>query len=98
MFRRGGLKKFGGRKVSRQTKKAARKLMRGKSKVGGTYSRQTQGMSRKQKKREAIATIYDMKRMGKFGDDHQTQLGGEYLADLGVERESYKHGGIIQHD
>ena len=98
MFKRGGLKKFGGRRVSKQTRRAARKLMRGQSKVGGTYSRQTQGLSRKQRKRQAVAQIYDMKRMGKFGDDHQSQLGGEYLADLGVERASYKNGGIIQHD
>jgi len=98
MFKRGGLKKFGGRRVSKQTRKAARKLMRGQAKVGGTYSRQTQGLSRKQRKRQAVAQVYDMKRMGKFGNDHQSQLGGEYLADLGVERASYKNGGYIQHD
>lgn len=98
MFKRGGLKKFGGRRVSKQTRKAARKLMRGKSKVGGTYSRQTQEMSRKQRKRQAVAQVYDMKRMGKFGDDHKSQVGGEYLADLGVKRKSYNDGGIIQHD
>ncbi len=98
MFGTGGLKKFGGRKVSRQTRKAARKLMRGKSKVGGDYSRNTKGMSRRERKREAVAQVYDAKRMGKFGTQHEKNLGGEYLADLGVERASYKNGGYIQHD
>ena len=92
------LRNFGGRKVSKQTRKAARKLMRGKSTEGGNFSRSTKGMSRRDRKREAVASVYTSKRQAKFGDKHNSTLGGDVLAGLGVEKNSFKHGGIIQHD
>lgn len=92
------LRNFGGRKVSKQTRKAARKLMRGKSTEGGDYSRNTKGMSRRDRKREAVASVYASKRQAKFGDKHNATLGSDVLAGLGVKRNSFKKGGFIQHD
>ena len=92
------LRKFGGRKVSKQTRKAARKLMRGKSTEGGDYSRNTKGMKRRDRKREAVASVYASKRQAKFGKPSEAKLGGDVLAGLGVKRNSFKNGGLIQYD
>lgn len=92
------LKKFGGRKVSKQTRKAARKLMRGKSTEGGDYSRNTKGMSRRARKKEAVASVYASKRQAKFGKPSESKLGGDVLAGLGIKRNSFKKGGFIQYD
>jgi len=92
------LKKFGGRKVSKQTRKAARKLMRGKTTEGGDYSRNTKGMKRRDRKRQAVASVYASKRQAKFGNPSESKLGYDVMAGLGVKRNSFKNGGLIQHD
>jgi len=92
------LRNFGGRKVSKQTRKASRKLMRGKSTEGGDYSRNTKGMSRRDRKRQAVASVYASKRKAKFGNSHESKLGGDVLAGLGVKKNSFKNGGLIQYD
>jgi len=93
------MRSFGGRAVSKQTKRAARKLMRGKTNQGGDFERQTKGASRKQRKRAAVATVYASKRQAKFGKSkHQKELGTNAMASLGVARTSFKNGGLIQHD
>ena len=81
-------KKYGGRTVSKDTRKLARKLMRGKSgevKLTG---------SRKQRKRQAVREVYAMKKNAKFGNPENKAQGGSELAML----KSYKHGGFIQYD
>jgi hypothetical protein len=81
-------KKYGGRTVSKDTRKLARKLVRGKSgevKLTG---------SRKQRKRAAVREVYAMKKNAKFGNNGNKTQGGNELAML----KSYKSGGLIQHD
>ena len=67
LFGSGGFKKFGGRKVSRDTKRLAKKLMRGK---GSNFANVG---SRKQRKRAAVEQVYSMKRDQKFDTGRLSQ-------------------------
>lgn len=85
-------KKYGGRTVSKETRKLARKLVKGKSGEFNASGGNTG--TRKQRKKQAVQEVYAMKKDAKFGNRGNKTQGSNELAML----KSYKHGGFIQYD
>tara|TARA_R100000541_G_scaffold37407_1_gene45310 strand:- start:8341 stop:8640 length:300 start_codon:yes stop_codon:yes gene_type:complete len=96
------LRNFGGRKVSKQTKRAAKKLIRGNSKRKGAYSENMKitlkGMTKRERRSQAVDSIYAAKRQSKYMDGYNQDMGNRVLASVGIDKKTFKKGGIIQHD